>query len=257
MAVTDDERPLDRVLKRASQPGMGIVPRPDDDGFAVRHLDDARRRAVMRVSERAVRALRAAGAIEQSPAHGAAYVVSDAGRRRLDRNASDRDSERWRVGRDVIESRSIHDDDGEERSVRRNMTESPVAWLARRRPGGGAAFLNAREFAAAERYRGDVERSTLHQRLTSDWTSPPRGSTARGGSPSVLDGSTSALHARERVYAARTALGATLDDVVHAACAHHEPLGAIELRMGWPKRTAKVVLRIALDRLATHYGLSG
>ncbi len=61
------------------------------------------------------------------------------------------------------------------------------------------------------------------------------------------------MAARSRVGAAIEALGEGLSDVVLRCCCYMEGLETAEKRLGWPARSGKVVLRIALIRLREHY----
>ncbi|MDQ7019058.1 MAG: DUF6456 domain-containing protein [Robiginitomaculum sp.] len=137
----------------------------------------------------------------------------------------------------------------------KNATESPLAWLRRHGGKDKAPFLTAPEFAAAEQLRQDYYRSSLAQKLCSDWQAPARGTAAQGPHNAVLDAADNALAAKERFMEALDALGPGLDDLVFCLCIREISLGAIEKARKWPKRTAKVVLKLALDRLARHYGL--
>jgi len=63
------------------------------------------------------------------------------------------------------------------------------------------------------------------------------------------------ISAKRRFDAAIAALGRGLGDIawrVICACAG---LPVAEAELGWPKRSGRVVLTLALDRLADHYGL--
>ena len=58
------------------------------------------------------------------------------------------------------------------------------------------------------------------------------------------------------LYRARSALadlGPGLGDVALRCCCRLEGLEAVEQTMGWSARSGKIVLRIALQRLARHY----
>ena len=52
------------------------------------------------------------------------------------------------------------------------------------------------------------------------------------------------------------ALGPGLSDVVFRVCCFLEGLETVEKRLGWSARSGKVVLKIALERLAAHYRIA-
>ena len=52
------------------------------------------------------------------------------------------------------------------------------------------------------------------------------------------------------------ALGPGLSDIVFRICCFLEGLETAEKRLGWSARSGKVVLKIALERLAVHYGIA-
>ncbi len=51
-------------------------------------------------------------------------------------------------------------------------------------------------------------------------------------------------------------MGPELSDLLFDVCCHLHVLDACETARGWAKRSARVVLTIALDRLAGHYGMT-
>ena len=55
---------------------------------------------------------------------------------------------------------------------------------------------------------------------------------------------------------AMEALGPGLSDIVFRICCFLEGLETAEKRLGWSARSGKVVLKIALERLALHYGIA-
>ncbi|MEM9196235.1 MAG: DUF6456 domain-containing protein [Pseudomonadota bacterium] len=138
--------------------------------------------------------------------------------------------------------------------IRVNAAESPLAWLARRSGVAGEPFLKRRELEAGERLREDFERAGLGPNVTQNWqrfltagTSGGR-STGGGDTPGIA-----AEEAGRRVSNALKALGPGLSDIAFRCCCFLEGLEAAEKRLGWSKRSGKVVLKIALGRLADHY----
>jgi len=143
--------------------------------------------------------------------------------------------------------------DGRIETIRVNLGESPLGWLSRRRGSEGTPFLAPEEVEAGERLREDFEIAQTGPRVAQDWQAflVPREGHGRPGSPAE-----GPRDARDRLAAALENLGPGLADVALRACCYLEGLEATERRMGWAARSGKVVLKIALQRLAAHYGLA-
>ncbi|MBS0536919.1 MAG: DNA replication protein [Proteobacteria bacterium] len=138
------------------------------------------------------------------------------------------------------------------RRVTVDEAESPLAWLARRRGRDGRALIAAHQLLAGERLRADFTRGQMMPRTTSDWSGVA--SDRRGPSNTAADGTDATLAARQRVNAALDAVGPEFSGVLFDLCCFLKGLEDIERDRGWPARSAKVVLQLALDRLARHYG---
>ncbi len=173
----------------------------------------------------------------------------------LSRQRAGDDDEAYAAQHCDIQTVHLIDQNGKFFKARKNTTVSPLAWLRRRSGTNSTPFLTAAEFAAAERLREDYERSSLAQKLCANWDAPARSSTASGPRNAVLDAADSALAAKDRFMEALNALGPGLDDIVFSLCIRETNLEGLEKSRKWPKRTAKIVLKLALDRLARHYGL--
>ncbi|WP_375390866.1 DUF6456 domain-containing protein [uncultured Sphingomonas sp.] len=131
-----------------------------------------------------------------------------------------------------------------ERSVTVNLRESPLAWL------GARGLLTARQLEAGERLRADYERAALGPRVTMRW-----GDARVDGGGTGLDPSTAQIAAKRRFDAGVAAAGPGLADVLWRVVCAGEGLPAAEKALGWPARAGRVVLMLALDRVASHYGL--
>ncbi|RDJ23550.1 ATPase [Bosea caraganae] len=132
--------------------------------------------------------------------------------------------------------------------------ESPLLWLHRRAGKDGRPQISAAEFAAGERFRADLTLAQMLPRTTMNWDAAfapeERGSGRDPGSASD-----SALAARQRIGKACDKLGPELSGLAIDVCGFLKGLDQVERERGWPARSAKVVLRLALSALASHYGI--
>jgi len=129
------------------------------------------------------------------------------------------------------------------RSVTVNLAESPISWLHAR------GHLCDRLFDAGERLRADYERAQLAPSVTMRWD-PVRVKTT--GDAGLTPGEKQ-IAAKARFDAALTAAGRGLEDVLWRVVCAGESLPDTERALEWPARSGKLVLRLALDRVADFY----
>ena len=173
----------------------------------------------------------------------------------VDRKASDGISPHRRqhglIGEEI---RSV---DGDARRVRVDAAESPLGWLLRRRDGHGRPLIDEAQYGAGERLRADFTRAGLSPRVTSRWEQTiASGASGRSGPGDASALTERAMDARRRVNRALAAVGPELAGILLEVCCLASGLEVAERRLGLPQRSAKVVLQIALARLADHYGLA-
>jgi hypothetical protein len=158
----------------------------------------------------------------------------------------------------AIMVRELADVAGAPQTVNVNAAESPLAWLHRRKGPDGAPLISDPQFIAGERLRSDFTRAHLMPSVTSNWSPVShrvrRRSGEPGGATDLLD---SVIAARERVNKALGAVGPELADVLVDVCCFLKGLSEIEKANGWPLRSGKLILQLALTRLARHYGIAG
>ena len=135
------------------------------------------------------------------------------------------------------------------RSVTVNLSESPLGWLYAR------GHIARRQFDAGEKLRRDWERGQLAPRVTMAWDSAPV-SRGRGGQGGTSDLGAAQIDARRRFQAAIDAAGPGLADILWRIVCSGEGMRDAETALGWPARAGKVVLTIALDRVADFYRIA-
>ena len=132
------------------------------------------------------------------------------------------------------------------RSVTVNMTESPLGWLYAR------GHVSQRQFDAGEQLRSDWERGQLSPRVTMTWDAAPI-ARSRGGAGDALDLTSAQLDAKRRFEEAVAEAGPGLSDILWRVVCSGEGMREAESALGWPARAGKLVLGLALDRVAAYY----
>lgn len=136
--------------------------------------------------------------------------------------------------------------------------ESPIAWLRRRKDRNGEPMISQAQFDAGERLSADFWFGQMTPRTTTNWSAvstTPRGRRYGASQRSHADMTDNAVAAAERVRRALDAVGPELCGVLIDVCCHMRGLEEAERSAGWPQRSGKIVLQLALTRLARHYGL--
>lgn len=129
-----------------------------------------------------------------------------------------------------------------------NIAESPLSWLRARN------LVDARQFEAGERLRADYEMASLGPSVTMQWNAAPAAK-GRRCAPAASDPTTAQIDAKRRFDRTMADVGRGLSDILWRIICAGEPLPVAEKAMGWPTRSGRVVLTLALDRLADAYGL--
>lgn len=135
--------------------------------------------------------------------------------------------------------------------VRIDTEESPLDWLRRRRDRNGEPMIDETAYQAGERLRTDIMLAGLLPGVTARWDAMPK----TGGPASPGEATDRMVAARQRLRHAFDAIGGDFSDLLLDLCGFLKGLEQIERERQWPARSAKVVIRLALGRLAEHYGI--
>ena len=231
------EREARRVLSRLCNPSLFLAPNAGG-GYALAGIKRAGR--TLDVSAGVVNAFRKRDWLKPRGTTPETFAISDAGMGWFARDRATHDPfaaqhrlfSRRRAGRSMIAV---------------NEMESPLDRLKAR------GQISKVQYESGERLRRDFTIGGMMPRLCADLAKPI--SNGHGGmAPENL--TENMIAARQRFRAALANVGPGLADLLLDVCCFLKGLEAVESANEWPMRSAKVVLQIALDRLAVHYGIA-
>lgn len=214
-------------------------------------LTDAGRVVVSSVDRDLVRACLAADLLKRTDR---GMVLSDTGHARVRRSEA-KTSEPFRA-QHQRRANDVREIGGIRQPVLVNDGESPLGWLRSRKDRLGRPLIGQEQFEAGERLRADYWFAQMSPRVTANWSAAEPASRSRRGAPAdaaVLRDEV--LAAKDRVMRALASVGPEISGVLVDICCELKGLEEAEKENGWPQRAGKVVLQIALTRLAKHYGL--
>ena len=248
LAQGEIEREARRVLRRLMLPEAKLVP-SHGGAYALMIPGAGGLKQRMRVAAALVDAFRRCDWLNERDG---TMVLSDAGLGWIRRALAGADA--FQAQHRALATRVVAAPDGRDAAVTVNEGESPLGWLYRRRGPDGKPLIAAAQFEAGERLRSDFTLAQLTPRMAVDLSAPVVAG-RRGAKDSNL--TETVIAARQRFARALDAVGPGLSDLLIDVCCHLIGLEAAERANGWPVRSAKVVLSLALDRLAQHYGIAG
>ena len=179
--------------------------------------------------------------------------ITDAGRAYLRRGAAETAQEGF-LAQHLTLARGVVDGSAGPVSVTLDAEESPLAWLSRRKDADGRPFLDAAAVAAGESLRLDLTIAGMLPSVTARWEiGVDRGGGLSGRDPAAA--TDAMVAARQRVTRALKDVGEDFADLLIDVCGFLKALEAVERERRWPARSGKVVVRLALWRLAEHYGI--
>lgn len=239
------------TLRQLGKPGARLY---EKDGHWYVQSGTSHRRAGLRVEAAVVRELASRDWLIAEPSGG--YRRSVAGERFLngpEAPGGDRFADQHRLLRRPVKSQG----GASSPEILINEAESPLGWLRSRRDKTGEPLISEAQFEAGEQLRVDFTVAQLSARITARWDMP-LASSANGRSgprPDSLLVNERAIAAKQRFMRALDAVGPELAGILVEVCCMARGLEAAERALGWPQRSGKLVLQLALTGLARHYGL--
>lgn len=249
-------RQAERLLRQLAEPANYAVSDPTDDASViVRCARDGVSLGGGRFALAAARELRRRDLVTEAAAGSRrSFRISEAGRARLRRDDAPAEHAFAAQHLDLAEERI--ELDGRKQAVTLNAAESPLDWLRRRKGVDGEPLIDAASHQAGERLRRDLTFAAMLPRVTANWSAAAAADKTRGAPRDAAAATDVAVAARQRVTRALDAVGGDFADLLIDLCGFLKGFEQIERERGWPARSGKVVARLALGRLAEHYGLA-
>ena len=119
---------------------------------------------------------------------------------------------------------------------------------------GEKPFLAPHHVLAAAKVSNVIARAQLRTHVTQDLSALalPKAPGGAGGGHDVSD---MAIDHRRKLSSLLDQLPSDCRRILLDVCGFEKRLQLIEFEMGWPQRSAKVVLRMALEMVAAHWGI--
>lgn len=136
-----------------------------------------------------------------------------------------------------------------------SSNDDVLARLSLSRGAADPAYLAPHHLAAATRFEQLIRRAQVTPRVTMSYDPAHVGGGGVGGN-GVETASDNAAEARLRLSRLAGTLPADCWGVLFDVCGLGKGLQLIETERRWPRRSAKLVLRIGLEQLAAQFGLS-
>lgn len=173
---------------------------------------------------------------------GSALIITDAGRKALAiKPAAARNGLHQ-----TLETMTL--DDG--RTCLVNRDESALSRLARMKKHDGSPLIDAASVAAGERLAADIMRAGMLPGITMRWDATGSSGDHRTSPTDLM------IAARQRVEAALDSAGHDFAGLLLDVLAFSKGVEEIERERRWPQRSAKIIIALALSRLAAHYGFA-
>ena len=135
-----------------------------------------------------------------------------------------------------------------------NLNENPISRLSIVKV-GKKSYLLPHHIEAAKRFSFLMERANLRSNITMNYNEGQLSGT-KGSATSKSEITDMAIDARKKINDLLSNLPSDCASIIIDICGFEKGLQLCESERGWPRRSAKLVLRIGLEQLAQNFGLT-